>query len=104
MSRKEQLALLEAKTRDLLKVVEDAAVLPSKKRNALPDSSFAVPGKRKLPIHDEPHCKNAMSRFSQTMGLTDAEKRTAYRKILRAAKRFGIDTTGFQEKYGKKYG
>ena len=45
-----------------------------------------------------------MSRFNQVKDVSEAERRTAYRKILRAAKKFGIDASGFIAKYGKKYG
>jgi len=81
---------------------ESAAPISTKKRNTLDDEKFAVPGKRKLPLDTCARVRNAMSRFSQTQGLTPPERRTAYSKIMRAAKKCGIDSTGFQEKYGKK--
>ncbi len=40
------------------------AELTAKKRNALPDSAFALPGRR-YPIHDEAHAQNALVRVSQ---------------------------------------
>jgi hypothetical protein len=36
------------------------------KRNALPDSSFAMPGKRKYPIDTKARAKNALSRVAQS--------------------------------------
>ena len=42
-----------------------AATLTAKKRNKLPESVFAIPGKRKYPIHDEAHARNALTRVSQ---------------------------------------
>jgi hypothetical protein len=39
------------------------AKLSSKKRNALPDSSFAGPG-RSYPINDASHARNALSRVA----------------------------------------
>src|ERR1041385_2125394 len=40
------------------------AELSSKKRNALHESSFALPKERKYPIHDEAHAENALARSS----------------------------------------
>lgn len=67
-----------------------AAELKTSRRNALKDSDFAIPGKRKLPIHDESHVRNALSRFGQTKGLTPDERATAKSRIKAAAKKFGI--------------
>lgn len=39
--------------------------LTSKKRKSLSDSDFAIPDKRKYPIHDKSHARNALSRVSQ---------------------------------------
>lgn len=69
----------------------DAKKLDTKERNALGSDTFAVPGKRKLPINDANHVRNALARFNQTKGLTPAERATARAKIHRAAKKFGID-------------
>lgn len=41
------------------------AVLTAKKRKHLPDSVFAIPEKRKYPIHDRAHAINALARVSQ---------------------------------------
>lgn len=70
-----------------------AAELTTDSRNALDDSQFAVPGKRKLPIHDAKHVRAALSRFGQTKGLTDAERATAKTKIKAAAKKHGIEVS-----------
>lgn len=79
-------------------VPNDKAVLTAKKRNKLPKSSFAwvdSAGKGHLPIHDEAHVKAAMSRWSQTNFDSASSKSSAKTKILSAAKRFGIDSSGF---------
>jgi hypothetical protein len=55
-----------------------AAELTTTKREDLPDSAFALPG-RKYPIHDLEHAKNALSRVSQ-MG-TSAERETVRKKV-----------------------
>lgn len=41
------------------------AELDAKHRNKLPKSDFAEPDKRKYPIEDKAHAKNAKSRASQ---------------------------------------
>jgi hypothetical protein len=74
---------------------EFAKELRSKQRNALPSGSFGVPGKRKFPLHDCNHVRNAMSRFNQAKGLTSAEKSTLRGKIMSAAKKCGIKTDAF---------
>jgi hypothetical protein len=50
-------------------------------------------GGEHLPIHDESHVRNAISRFSQTDFESDAKKRAAAEKVLRAADRHGIDVS-----------
>lgn len=77
------------------------AKLPSKKRNKLPDSDFALVytdanGKkiRKYPIHDEAHCRAAAHMFPR--GVPLKYKATVARKILRRAHKFGIDTSGWK--------
>jgi len=47
--------------------------LKSKTRKKLPDSSFAIPSKRKYPIHDRSHAANALARVAQHG--TPAEKK-----------------------------
>jgi small nuclear ribonucleoprotein (snRNP)-like protein len=80
--------------------VEDAE-LSASARNDLPESKFAAAG-GKLPIHDEAHVRAAMSRFGQTDFADPADRAAAARKIISAAKRYGIDCSGFEEKYGGK--
>lgn len=70
-------------------------VLTAKERNELPDSAFAYVNKetgvRKLPIFDEAHVKNALSRFNQTSGIPAEKKKAVLDKILSAAKKFEIE-------------
>ena len=72
--------------------------LTGKDRSRLPDSAFAYVdsnGDRRLPIHDESHVRNALSRFNQ-VGFEDAAARERARgRVLNAAKRFGIVPVGF---------
>jgi hypothetical protein len=70
------------------------ADLDTKDRNRLRDSSFAwidKQGERHLPINDESHVRNAISRFNQTDFDEPGAKPKAARKIMAAAKKYGID-------------
>lgn len=68
------------------------ADLDKARRGALPDSEFAVPGKRKLPIPDKHHVRLAWDMVDRTQGLTSEERRVARERIKRRAHEFGIDT------------
>lgn len=71
------------------------AVLPTKKRNALPGGKFALPDTRQYPINDAAHVRNAAARLEQMhkAGKISAPKYArAKRAIARAAKKFGIDS------------
>lgn len=41
------------------------AVLKTKRRNALPKSTFGLPGERKYPMPDRSHAANAKARATQ---------------------------------------
>lgn len=84
-------------------LVETAAPITTKKRNRLQDQTFAFPKQRKMPLDSPGRVRNAMARFNQVTDVTDSERRSAYRKILSAAKKLGIDASGFKDKYGPKY-
>lgn len=66
------------------------AELTTKRRDKLDDSDFAFPEQRKEPLSDAAHVKAALARFDQTEGVSDAEKAEAKRRILKAAKKYGI--------------
>ena len=70
------------------------AELTTAKRERLRDSSFAYidkDGERHLPINDESHVRNAISRFDQTDFQETGAKHAAARKIMSAAKRHDIE-------------
>lgn len=69
--------------------------LTTVERAALPDSDFAVPGKRKLPIPDENHVRMAWQEVGRTQGLSDDERSTARHRIMERAKALGMDTSGW---------
>ena len=54
-------------------------------------------GGEHLPIHDESHIRNAMARFNQTDFQSDNAKQEAAKKILKAAKRHGIEVDNESE-------
>ena len=63
------------------------------KKDALPATAFAFPRARKEPMTDAAHIRNAMARFNQVEGVTDAEKDLAFSNIQKAARHFGIHIT-----------
>jgi class 3 adenylate cyclase len=74
------------------------ASLSAKERAALPDSAFAYvdsSGRRRLPIHDAAHVRNALSRFSQVQFEDDGARDRARMRLLRAAQKHGIMPIGF---------
>jgi len=96
--------ILDAVLERVEKAIEKAAPITTKKRNDLQGRTFAFPKQRKMPLDSCGRVRNAMSRFSQVKDVTDAERRTAYRKIIRAANKCSIDSSGFKEKFGKRFG
>jgi hypothetical protein len=65
--------------------------LTAKVRNAIPAGKFAFRGERKMPLENAAHVRNAISRFNQVKGVTDAERDIAWRRIFSAAKQYGVD-------------
>jgi class 3 adenylate cyclase len=81
-----------------LAIMPPMARLGARERAALPDSAFAYidsEGKRRLPIHDAAHVRNALARFSQVAFEDEAARDRARSRLLRAAKRHGIMPIGF---------
>jgi hypothetical protein len=71
--------------------------LSSKKRARLPKSAFAYVdsrGRRRLPIHDESHVRNALERFNQVAFEDEAARERARKRLLDAAKKYGIVPIG----------
>jgi hypothetical protein len=66
------------------------AELSEKKRDKLPDSAFAFPKERKMPLNDAAHVRNAAARFNQVEGVSEAEKERAKGRIERAADKHGV--------------
>ena len=74
------------------------AQLSAKIRARLPNTAFAYvdsKGQRRLPIHDEPHVRNALARFNQIKFEDDAARERARKRLLTVAKKHGIVPIGF---------
>ena len=66
----------------------DAAQLDS-----LPGSAFAFPGSRKEPLVSASHVRDALARFDQVQGVSDADRALAFANIREAASYFGVHVT-----------
>jgi class 3 adenylate cyclase len=74
------------------------ARLDSRKRGRLPRTAFAyvdARGRRRLPIHDEAHVRNALARFNQVRFEDEAARERTRTRLLNAAKKYGIVPVGF---------
>jgi hypothetical protein len=67
--------------------------LDAEDRNALAESAFAFPRERKEPLTDASHVRNAIARFDQVRDVSDAEREEAFRRIKRAAGKYGVQMT-----------
>jgi class 3 adenylate cyclase len=74
------------------------ARLDSSERAKLPDSAFAYVdsrGRRRLPINDAGHVRNALARFDQVDFEDEQARERARERLLKAAKKFRIVPVGF---------
>ncbi len=62
-------------------------------KNKRADQEFAFPEDRKEPLTDARHVRNAIARFNQVEGVSDAGRDTAWKRILAAAKRYDVDVS-----------
>src|SRR5205085_11972350 len=67
--------------------------LSTAEENRMPEKEFAFPEQRKEPLTDAAHVRNAIARFDQVEGVTDAERDRAWKRIQSAARRFDIDVS-----------
>jgi hypothetical protein len=82
---------------------EDNKELSSKEREKLPDSVYAFPGKRKEPLNNASHVRNAIARFDQVKDVTDHEREQAFANIKAAAKHYDVEMPeGHWQDLGKK--
>jgi hypothetical protein len=59
-------------------------------KDRLADADFAFPNERKEPLTDAAHVRNAIARFDQVEGVSDAERDRAWKRILTAADKHGV--------------
>lgn len=74
------------------------ARLDSSQRAGLPDRAFAYVdsrGRRRLPINDAGHVRNALARFDQVDFEDERARERARERLLKAAKKFRIVPVGF---------
>jgi len=72
--------------------------LKPRKRARLPDRAFAYVdsrGRRRLPVHDKAHVRNALARFNQVAFEDEAARERARKRLLNAAKKYRIVPVGF---------
>ena len=60
-------------------------------RKAVDTGTFAFPKQRKEPLENATHVRNAIARFNQVEGVTDAERDEAWKHIKAAAKKYGVE-------------
>lgn len=65
--------------------------LDESERDDLSGRQYAFPRQRKEPLEDASHVRNAIARFDQVKGVSDAERDEAWKRIEAAAKRFGVE-------------
>jgi hypothetical protein len=65
--------------------------LKTEDRQEISDKEYAFPKERKEPLEDAAHVRNAIARFNQVEGVSEAEKDAAWGRIKAAAKKFGVE-------------
>jgi hypothetical protein len=59
----------------------------------LPGTAFAFPAKRKEPLTDAEHVRNALARFDQVTGVSDKDRALAFANIVKAAEHYGVEVS-----------
>src|SRR5437588_9329917 len=72
------------------KVPQRSQGMSTAEKDKLADKDFAFPEERKEPLTDARHVRNAIARFDQVEGVTDAERDQAWKRIMAAAKRHDV--------------
>ena len=69
------------------------AELSEKQRDKLDEDQFAFPKERKEPLNNASHVRNAIARFDQVKGVSDDERDAAWRRIKKAADKYGVEVS-----------
>jgi len=85
------------------KIPRQTEGLSTADKDRLPDDVFAFPKERKEPLTDARHVRNAIARFDQVEGVSDAERDKAWKRIMAAAKRYDVEVSesSWRELYGQ---
>lgn len=75
------------------KIPKQSPGLSTAEENRMSESAFAFPAERKEPLTDAKHVRNAVARFNQVEGVSDRERDEAWKRILKAAKKFDVDVS-----------
>ena len=75
----------------MTRVEQRGSGMSTAEKDRLDDTQFAFPDQRKEPLNDAAHVRNAIARFDQVEGVSDAERDAAWKRILRAADRFDVE-------------
>ena len=67
------------------------AKIHTAERDDLAKSHFAFPRQRKEPLENAAHVRNAAARFNQVEGVSAEEKDEAWKRIMAAAKKYGVE-------------
>ena len=67
--------------------------LSEKQRDKLDDDQFAFPKERKEPLNNASHVRNAIARFDQVEGISDKERDEAWKRIKKAADKYGVEVS-----------
>ena len=69
------------------------AELSEAQRDKLDEDQFAFPKERKEPLNNASHVRNAIARFDQVEGVSDDERDAAWRRIKKAADKYGVEVS-----------
>ena len=62
-------------------------------RSNLPNTVFAFPKRRKEPLTDAEHVRNAVARFDQVLDASDEDRALAFANIEKAARYYKVDVS-----------
>ncbi len=69
------------------------AKLSTEDRDDLEKSAFAFPERRKEPLENASHVRNAIARFNQVKDVSDDDRDAAWKRIKTAAKKFDVEVS-----------
>lgn len=78
-------------TKATWKAHDEHGKISSQERDDLPESVFAFPKQRKAPLTDAAHVRNALARFDQVEGVSDADRELAFANIQAAARHYDVE-------------